>query len=96
MIRPTPADATVAPYAGFNESAARKGFGPNEAHWKNWDWNSNDGDVCCLSPNSTESWFVWGASTQGRQPIPPVKEGCTNAVGNAPLPLSKLLPLYFD
>jgi len=85
----------VAPYAGFPASAQRKGFGPNEANWRDWDWNSNGGDICCLAPNSTTSWLVWGASTQGSKPHPPVTQGCTNAVGSSPMPLSQLLEKYF-
>lgn len=34
-------------------------------HWTYWDRNSNDGDVCCMHPNATDSWLVWGASSQG-------------------------------
>lgn len=96
MIHPTPADAKVAPYAGFPDSWQRKGFGPNMDNWQAWDWNSNDGDVCCMSPNSTTSWLVWGASTQGQHPRPPVQHGCTNAVGSAPMPLAELLGKYFE
>ena len=41
-----------------------QGFDPGmegEQHAVKWDINSNDGDVCCMEPGSTESWFIWGA-----------------------------------
>lgn len=95
LIEPTPADAKIAPYAGFAASADRKGFAPMEANWTLWDWNSNDGDVCCMSPEANMSWLVWGASTQGRHPKPPVKHGSTNAIGTSTMLLPDLLASYY-
>eukprot|EP00911_Craspedida_sp_UC1_P002548 UC1_evm1s1892 len=98
-VRPTPNDAKIAPYANFAASAARKGFTTMENHWQSWDWNSNDGDVCCLAPGVNTSWWVYGASTQGRAPKPPVprnQSACTNAIGRADIPLADLLERYFQ
>eukprot|EP00041_Stephanoeca_diplocostata_P003034 m.31478 g.31478 ORF g.31478 m.31478 type:complete len:923 (-) comp13977_c0_seq1:581-3349(-) len=96
LIYPTPNDANVAPYAGFPAVAAAEGFGPMHDHWTYWDHNSNDGDVCCMHPNASGSWLVWGASTQGGKPTPPVTHGSTNALGrNATTPLPRLLEAYF-
>ena len=94
LIAPTAADATVSPLGGFPANAARMGFGPMEGHPEAWDWNSNDGDVCC-SGSANGSWLVWGASTQGRKPTPPVTHGCANVVGHSALPLAELLAAYF-
>jgi hypothetical protein len=64
MIVPTPEDANVAPFAGFPSSYERKGFQVNHEHWEDWDFNSNDADVCCMDPAVNGSYLVWGASTQ--------------------------------
>jgi len=96
LIQPRPADAKIAPYADFAASATRKGFIPMENNWTLWDWNSNDGDICCMAPGSNMSWLVWGASTQGRKPKPPVTHGCTNAIATSTMPLSDLLAAYYN
>jgi hypothetical protein len=98
MIKPTTPDANIAPLAGFNRSYERKGFGPMHDCPSCWDHNSNDGDLCCLNTPEplNESWLVWGASTQGRHPTPPVTHGSTNAVGRAPIALAELLAGSFD
>ena len=99
LIKPHPEDAKIAPYAGFNKpgEAERKGFGPMHQFPQNWDHNSNDGDVCCLNTPEpyNQSWLVWGASTQGGKPTPPVTHGSTNALGHADIPLAELLAGYF-
>lgn len=96
MIQPTAKDATVAPYADFPAQKSRKGFDPMEHHPELWDWNSNDGDVCCHG-GSQGAWLVWGASSQGHRPKPPVKHGCTNAIGYAAnLTLAELLGSFFE
>lgn len=95
LIMPSAADASVAPYADFPAQAARKGFGPMEGHPELWDFNSNDGDVCCHD-GGKGAWLVWGASTQGGKPKPPVTHGSTNAIGHAAnLTLAELLASYF-
>lgn len=54
--------------------------------------------VCCMHANiSAEAYIVWGASTQGRAPHPPLtgSDGGTNAVGVAPMALTEMLAAYF-
>lgn len=95
MIHPTAADANIAPYAGFPAQASHKGFDSMQGHPEAWDFNSNDGDVCCHG-GSQGAWLVWGASTQGKKPKPPAKHGCTNAIGYAPnMTLAQLLESFF-
>eukprot|EP01065_Artemidia_motanka_P028046 TRINITY_DN33257_c0_g1_i1.p2 TRINITY_DN33257_c0_g1~~TRINITY_DN33257_c0_g1_i1.p2 ORF type:complete len:334 (+),score=96.20 TRINITY_DN33257_c0_g1_i1:61-1062(+) len=98
MISPTAADAQVAPFCGFPENEVRKGFPVMSANWDHWDWNSNDADVCCMHPDVSSGWLVWGAGTQGRAPKPPVPgfPDCINAVGNSSLKLPDLLPAFFE
>ena len=93
LIAPTPGDAEVARLAGFpGKEARRKGFyaaPAMEEHYDRWDYNSNDGDVCC-SDGSTGAWLVWGASSQGG--VCQAKHCSTNAVGhNASLTLRQML-----
>ena len=97
MIQPTPADANVSRFAGFPESAGRKNFAVNHAHWAAWDWNSNDADVCCMDPAVEGSYLVWGASTQGSTPKPPVprNQSCANVVGTSTMKLPELLDAFF-
>lgn len=99
MISPTAADATAAELADFPEQKSRKGFDTMENHSELWDWNSNDGDVCCSGVSAAESggsWLIWGASTQGASPKPPAKHGSTNAVGFvANVTLAQLLASFF-
>merc|ERR1711879_690449 len=95
-IQPTAADAQIAPYADFPAHASRKGFDSMKGHAEDWDWNSNDGDVCCHNGGNEGSWLVWGASTQGQRPNPPAKHSCTNAIGHAAnLTLGQLLASFF-
>ena len=80
----------LAPYNGFPQSAARKGFNAmsNKSNWDKWGYDNNDGDVCCADQpaaaraghgTSAHGWLVWGASTQGG---PCALPHCsTNAVG---------------
>eukprot|EP01079_Euglenida_sp_SAG-EU17-18_P004304 gene4304-782_t len=50
IIEPTPADCQTC--------AVRKQFLPGmRDHCSAWDWNSNDGDVCCLHPNVSKSYL---------------------------------------
>ena len=97
MIAPTPADANIAPFAGFAANAARKRFDLNHNNWQAWDWNSNDADVCCMDDSVNGSYIVWGASTQGRPPNPPVpkNQSCVNVVGTSALKLPELLDAFF-
>ena len=57
---------------------------------------ANDADICCT--NVTSSYLVWGASTQGGAPKPPVphNQSCVNVVGTSPLKLPELLDAFFD
>jgi hypothetical protein len=98
MISPTPEDANVSRFAGFAQRAAGLGFGLNHDHWDAWDFNSNDADVCCMDPAVNGSFLVWGASTQGGAPKPPVphNQSCVNVVGTSPLKLPELLDAFFD
>eukprot|EP01062_Namystynia_karyoxenos_P003265 TRINITY_DN1115_c0_g1_i1.p2 TRINITY_DN1115_c0_g1~~TRINITY_DN1115_c0_g1_i1.p2 ORF type:complete len:358 (+),score=94.89 TRINITY_DN1115_c0_g1_i1:63-1076(+) len=96
MVQPSPADAAVAPYVGFPEDASRKDFDPMHANWKDWDWNSNDADVCCHGVSEGGSWLIWGAGTQGAKPHPPVTVDCTNVVGFANVTLPRLLESFFE
>ena len=84
-----PADADIAPFAGFPQSAARKGFDLNHEHWSAWDLNSNDADVCCMDPAVNGSYLVWGASTQVVLLTPTLTRPYTprlNAAGPSPHP----------
>lgn len=58
---------------------------------------SNDGDICCMHANVSSAYVIWGASTQGGPPRPPLtgSSAGTNAVGIAPMPLTELLAAYF-
>lgn len=70
-------------------------MGPN---WTAWSRNSNDGDMCCMHEGvGNASWVVWGASTQGRPPGPPLDgtDAGTNSVAKADMPLYALLAAYF-
>lgn len=98
MIQPTQPDATVAPFAGFPRTYKSKGFELNIQHWTAWDRNSNDADVCCMDPSWVNgSYVIWGASTQGGAPDPPVprNQSQTNVVGTSPQPLAELLDAFF-
>ena len=98
MISPTPQDANVSRFLGFADRASRLGFQLNHDHWTAWDRNSNDADVCCMDPTVNGSFLVWGASTQGGKPDPPVphNQSCVNAVGTSALKLPELLDAFFD
>lgn len=60
--------------------------------------NSNDADICCMHANvSDKAYVIWGASTQGGPPKPPLTgtDAGTNAVGVAPMALTEMLAGYF-
>lgn len=97
MIEPTKPDANVAPFAGFPQTWKSKGFELNLDNWQAWDRNSNDADVCCMDPLVNGSYVIWGASTQGGAPKPPVprNQSQTNAVGTSPQKLAELLDAFF-
>ena len=82
----------MANLAGFpGEEAHRKGFytqPQQEGNYTRWDYNSNDGDVCCAG-GSRGAWLVWGASSQGRKCQ--AAHCSTNAVGYANMTLNELL-----
>lgn len=95
MISPSAADAQAAPLANFPAEAHRKGF-DTMSDPADWDWNSNDADVCCHGVDpSVGSWLIWGASTQGRAPKPPATHAQTNVVGFANVTLAELLSSFF-
>ena len=50
-----------------------------------------------MHANVTQSFVVWGASTQGRAPEPPLDgtDAGTNSLGTADVPLHQLLAKYF-
>ena len=52
---------------------------------------------CCMHANVSTSYIVWGASTQGRPPGPPLdgNDAGTNSLGTAAMPLHELLANYF-
>jgi hypothetical protein len=64
-----------------------------------WDWNSNDADVCCMNSaaNSSVSYVIWGAGTQGRKPKAPLTKAnhCANVVATANVSLPQLLADHF-
>ena len=102
MVKPTghggaagPGDGAVAPYVGFAKDAARKDFAVMQKNVSAWDWNSNDADVCCTG-DSSPSFIVWGASTQGgKSGLPPGSPSCTNAIGRANMTLAAMLQAFF-
>ena len=66
-------------------------------NWTSWSENSNDADFCCMHRDVTSSYIIWGASTQGRHPAPPLTgtDASTNSVATAAMPLDELLAAYF-
>eukprot|EP01013_Petalomonas_cantuscygni_P023302 TRINITY_DN44719_c0_g1_i1.p1 TRINITY_DN44719_c0_g1~~TRINITY_DN44719_c0_g1_i1.p1 ORF type:complete len:429 (-),score=41.40 TRINITY_DN44719_c0_g1_i1:113-1399(-) len=106
FVSPTPGDAVAATrFAGFTRAEQeRKGFYPAMMeHWDAWDWNSNDADVCCAEvighgAAANGSYVVWGASTQGKTPLPPVlpNTSSTNVIGWSPFPLGEMLSRVFE
>ena len=68
------------------------------ANWTSWVHNSNDADVCCMHTDVPDAYVIWGASTQGGPPDPPLDgtDAGTNAVGVAVgMPLDAMLAAYF-
>ncbi len=53
---------------------------------------------CCLHANVSTAYVIWGASTQGRPPGPPLNgpDAGTNSIGTADMPLHELLAKYFQ
>ena len=102
MVSPTgrggalgPGDGAIAPFAGFAKDAHRKGFDVMSQHLDEWDWNSNDADVCC-SGGSVGAFVIWGASTQGgASKLPPGSPSFTNAIGYRNSTLADLLCSFF-
>jgi hypothetical protein len=67
-------------------------------NWTSWSKNSNDGDFCCQHVDVTDAWVIWGASTQGRRPDPPLDgtDASTNSVAwKQGSTLNALLASYF-
>lgn len=84
-------------YVGVPEPFPRRPFVPYWGNWTAWARNSNDGDICCMHRNVTEAFVIWGASTQGHPPGPPLtgSDASTNSVATAAQPLDRLLAAYF-
>lgn len=110
FLQPSANDTQVAPYCNFAAEASIKGSPPRgqiakkvpfvpywRDNWKAWDKNSNDADICCMHPDLNVSYVIWGVSTQGRAPSPPLTghDAGANAVAVANMPLDKLLMAYF-
>jgi hypothetical protein len=76
-------------------------FRPFVPYWRDnqvaWDHNANDADICCMHPDVKHAYVIWGASTQGGSPSPPLdgKDAGVNAVAVSPMPLGKMLAAYF-
>ena len=66
-------------------------------NWDSWAQNSNDADSCCMHSAVNSSIVIWGASTQGGPPAPPLDGtgASSNSIGVAPVPLTQLLASYF-
>lgn len=87
-------------HVGVPEPFPRRPFSPfwEGANWTAWVRNSNDADICCMHTDVGESYVIWGASTQGGPPGPPLtgSDAGTNAVAVADgLRLDELLAAYF-
>jgi hypothetical protein len=67
------------------------------ANWPSWSMNSNDADFCCMHKDVETAYLIWGASTQGGRPQPPLDgtDASTNSVATAAMPLDQLLAAYF-
>ena len=67
---------------------------------RQWDFDSNDADVCCESWGGARevkrSYVVWGISSQGQPPTGNLS-GTTSyqGLGEADMPLGALLQSYF-
>jgi hypothetical protein len=88
-------------YVGVPEPYPSLPFNPwwmGATNYTAWDKNSNDGDVCCMHKGVPNAYVVWGASTQGGPPSPPLDgtDASTNSVGVATnMTLVGLLAAYF-
>lgn len=87
-------------HVGVPEPFPRRPFLPYWAgsNWTAWVQNSNDADVCCMHADVADAYVIWGASTQGRPPGPPLTgtDAGTNAVAVAPgMRLDAMLAAYF-
>ena len=87
-------------HVGLAEPFPHLPFAPywSGANWTAWVHNSNDADVCCMHADVPDAYVIWGASTQGGAPDPPLdgSDAGTNAVGVAAgLPLDAMLAAYF-
>ena len=96
LVKGSPPNAFV----GVPEPFPRRPYDPywEGANWTAWVHNSNDADVCCMHAAVNDSAYViWGASTQGGPPLPPLtgSDAGTNAVGVAPMALTEMLAAYF-
>jgi hypothetical protein len=88
-----------AEHVGVPEQAPFVPFEPVwRENWASWARNSNDADFCCMHTDVAESIVIWGASTQGGPPLPPLTgtSAQSNSVGTAPMPLVALLAAYFN
>jgi hypothetical protein len=110
FIAPSADDGLVASIGGGPENVRRSDFwyaarGQNTtsamlANLEDWDWNSNDADVCCESWHGAQdvikSYVIWGPSSQGAQPRGGLNgPSCMQAIAVAEMPLDKMLQSYF-
>eukprot|EP00051_Salpingoeca_urceolata_P016628 m.222144 g.222144 ORF g.222144 m.222144 type:complete len:384 (+) comp18732_c1_seq9:288-1439(+) len=85
-------------YVGIPEPDPIVTFNPSwRDNWQAWLENSNDADICCMHGDVKESWVLWGGSTQGGHPAPPLDgtDAGVNVVATANMPLTDLLAKYF-
>lgn len=69
-------------------------------HLTDWDWNSNDADMCCESwggaSEVTRAYFNWGPSSQGARPRGNLTgPSCMQALGVGNATLDVVLQSYF-
>lgn len=66
-------------------------------NWTSWVWNNNDADMCCMHSDVKQAYVIWGASTQGGPPHPPLngKDAGTNSLGISSMALPDMLSAYF-
>ena len=108
LIRPTPADGLVAPFAKFSASVASTNASAMLADLRRanfsarqWDFDSNDADVCCESwggaDEVTQAYLNWGISSQGQGAKGNLRGGPTvfQGIATANVTLDKLLQSYF-
>jgi hypothetical protein len=108
FIQPSPADGLVAPVANFSASVTSSNASAmladlRQANFsaRQWDFDSNDADVCCESwggaAEVTSAFVNWGISSQGQGAKGNLRGGPTvfQGIATANITLDKLLQSYF-